>query len=48
MKVFRRQATAMTNNVEPAQRYPEHEKQDAPVDIVQKNGRLYIVRDVTA
>lgn len=42
MKVFRRQATVMTNNVEPAQRYPEHGKQGAPADIVQKNGRLCI------
>lgn len=42
IKVIRRQAIAMINNVEPVQRYPEHGKKSAPVDMVQKNGRLCI------
>lgn len=42
IKVICRQAIAMINNVEPVQRYPEHGKKGAPVDIVQKKGRLCI------
>lgn len=42
MEVIGHQAIAMTNHVEPAQRHPEHGKKGAPVDVVQKYGRLCI------